>query len=428
MILSYRVAAVEFGATGRGIGPGMCAWVERGGGAAEPGRIEFITSANAQVNQIRNGSAVDRTPTAAERFPDANTIPAYMRDASHFWTFTVARTEPTVARTNAVWKASLMDIVAGKPPAQSPKTSVVSSLPTPPGVGARDKPGIASGSAARAAVGIQDVQVYPGLDSVLFLYSAETGASTGVLISTTPPTGSAGNYTFAGPSTGIPMQGTSRGTLSRFVGRSGPTLLRTTRYWYIIWAVLSDGTRVQRTGEFKTLRQSVKITFSEIYLVSDGDAESNGELTFEFTSCPNGLLSNFYLPDPQEAMRTEVSRLDWGDGRHRISGEMVSADTLSAPDRIRIVVNGIEDDESVIRQYTPFTNSEVFPRAGCKSGGDLGVGRSRDYEWNSITRDIDLTRYPGSLATEQFVWRSKPLRGESTLMFEVRGYLQVTRQ
>jgi len=29
MALAYRVASVEFGATGRGIGPGMCAWVQR---------------------------------------------------------------------------------------------------------------------------------------------------------------------------------------------------------------------------------------------------------------------------------------------------------------------------------------------------------------------------------------------------------------
>jgi hypothetical protein len=42
--------------------------------------------------------------------------------------------------------------------------------------------------------------------------------------------------------------------------------------------------------------------------------------------------------------------------------------------------------------------------------------------------DLDLSRYSGAKATEQFVRRSQPLRNGSTVMFEVRGYVTVTRE
>jgi hypothetical protein len=42
--------------------------------------------------------------------------------------------------------------------------------------------------------------------------------------------------------------------------------------------------------------------------------------------------------------------------------------------------------------------------------------------------DFDLTKYLGAKGGEQFHRRSKALRNGATLMFEVRGYIQVTRQ
>src|SRR3712207_7890259 len=48
---------------------------------------------NAQLQQMLNGSAVDRSPTAAERYPDQHTIPVYMSDSNRFWVFYAYRSE-----------------------------------------------------------------------------------------------------------------------------------------------------------------------------------------------------------------------------------------------------------------------------------------------------------------------------------------------
>jgi hypothetical protein len=103
MTLTYRVSQNPPGENGYGLNPGTCAWVDREGLRQEPGRIEFTTAGNAQLKQIQSGSAVDRGPRVAERWPDANTIPAYMNDWSHFWTFTVQAAAPETARTHRAW-------------------------------------------------------------------------------------------------------------------------------------------------------------------------------------------------------------------------------------------------------------------------------------------------------------------------------------
>src|SRR5262249_45384367 len=50
-------------------------------------RISFETPANAQLKQKLRGEAVDTSTTAAERFADAQTIPEYLKDSTHCWSF-----------------------------------------------------------------------------------------------------------------------------------------------------------------------------------------------------------------------------------------------------------------------------------------------------------------------------------------------------
>jgi hypothetical protein len=49
--------------------------------------ISFETPANAQLKQKLRGEPIDSTATAAERFPDALTIPEYLKDSTHCWSF-----------------------------------------------------------------------------------------------------------------------------------------------------------------------------------------------------------------------------------------------------------------------------------------------------------------------------------------------------
>jgi len=88
-LLTFEPAPVAAGPNGAGLKPGQCSWVNRP--MNRGGLIRFETPANAQLKQKLHGSAVDTSPTAAERYPDARSIPAYMRDPDHYWSFTIAK-------------------------------------------------------------------------------------------------------------------------------------------------------------------------------------------------------------------------------------------------------------------------------------------------------------------------------------------------
>ncbi len=82
------------GTRGEGLSPGECSWVDRPifwdvfGINERYLVIRFETPANAQLKQVLHGTPVDNSPTAAERFPDAQTIPDYiMYDDKHYWSF-----------------------------------------------------------------------------------------------------------------------------------------------------------------------------------------------------------------------------------------------------------------------------------------------------------------------------------------------------
>lgn len=75
------------GTRGENLRPGFCAFVDRPIAASGPYRIRFETVANAQLKQKLQGSAVDTSPTAAENYPDVNTIPVYLKGEGHYWSF-----------------------------------------------------------------------------------------------------------------------------------------------------------------------------------------------------------------------------------------------------------------------------------------------------------------------------------------------------
>src|ERR1044072_7744955 len=58
----------------------------------EPPQIRLEIVSFAQEAQARHGSPVDRTPTAAERYPDAQNVPQYLSSSDHYWSFWVYNT------------------------------------------------------------------------------------------------------------------------------------------------------------------------------------------------------------------------------------------------------------------------------------------------------------------------------------------------
>jgi hypothetical protein len=79
----------------------------------EPKEIWFETVANAQLKQKLQGVPVDTSPTAAEAYPDAITIPAYLTDEHHYWRFFVvnALSQYFSAQSHGPWKRTAKGLV-----------------------------------------------------------------------------------------------------------------------------------------------------------------------------------------------------------------------------------------------------------------------------------------------------------------------------
>ncbi len=107
--MAFTPGVKAAGSRGEGLRPGECAFVDRPISERGPFRIRFETVANAQLKQRLHGSPVDTSPTAAERYPDTQTIPAYLKDPNHYWTFFGARPAGSVfvATGHKFWKPGL---------------------------------------------------------------------------------------------------------------------------------------------------------------------------------------------------------------------------------------------------------------------------------------------------------------------------------
>jgi hypothetical protein len=426
VVLGYRVSATVPGPAGLGLSAGTCAWTDRTAMSTEPGRIVFVTARNAQIGQAQSGS-IDRTETAAERYPDVFTIPEYLKDSRHYWTFSVVSKAPDSALTNGPWKRDLGSVLATGRTTSTPTTrsgtsspgsqvyqpgagAPTVSLPASSTVGGTYQPGGGgSTSDVQTVYDIHNVRVTPGLEGVAIRFDAAPNIKPTVTL--TPENG--------GAPIPLAVGGAPSSTMWRYSAASTTKLARNTKYTYRIDASETANARTNsRSGAFKTLGQAVTVAFTEIYLVSDGDGDSNGELVFQAQTCPEYLLNPFDLG------KSVSSPMDWGDGPHRIDEKMTSyKDTV--PDRFRVVLFGLEDDKD--DNGIPGLLRYPYQFSHCIGNGPE-PGKNRDWEWNSIMLDFDLTKYPGAKGGEQFYKRSKPLRNGSSLAFEVRGYIQVTRQ
>jgi hypothetical protein len=409
VVLSYRVSATVPGPAGYGLSPGACAWTDRTAMPEEPGKIAFITARNAQIKQAQSGS-IDRSPTAAERYPDVFTIPKYLEDPQHYWTFAVMSKAPDSALTNGPWKRDLTAVIAtGRTTTTSQTVSLPSSVP---GGGVFRPGGAGSTSVVQTVYDIKDVSITPLLENAVFYFVAAPNIAPTVTI--TPATG--------GPAIAIPVRGTSVGTMWRYLGESKTPLARNTTYNYTISAPASGNARANSTsGTFRTLRQDVSIVFSEINVIMDGDASGDGELFFKFGGCPN-FLSAY---DPRMALGASYV---WKEGRHRLANAEMRSQGASAPDRFRVLVEAYEDDyDADDMLWVGYLRAPRFPT--CGSGVfDIPPSRNAQGEWTSVAIDFDLTKYPGLKGGEQFLRRSKALVAGVSVMFEIRGAILVTRQ
>ena len=94
MSITFTPASRPVGAGARTLLPGQCAFVERTLRVDEPNVITQEVVYFAQLRQQLHGTQVDTSPTAAERYPDAQNIPQYLAEENHYWSFFVVQSAP----------------------------------------------------------------------------------------------------------------------------------------------------------------------------------------------------------------------------------------------------------------------------------------------------------------------------------------------
>ena len=103
----------------------------------------------------------------------------------------------------------------------------------------------------------------------------------------------------------------------------------------------------------------------------------------------------------------------------------IASNLPSDPDKLRLLIVGIDDDDDITSNGG---SRDPFKFFGCDAGGSITPYKTNRADWNAAILDLDLSKYPGTKATEQFVKRSQPLRYGATVMFEVRGFVTVVRE
>jgi len=90
--IDFAVGTQGAGTGKPNLNPGQCSWIDRGFRPGEPPQIHLEIVSFGQQAEARHGSPVDRSPTAAERYPDAQNVPQYLSSSDHYWTFWVYNT------------------------------------------------------------------------------------------------------------------------------------------------------------------------------------------------------------------------------------------------------------------------------------------------------------------------------------------------
>jgi len=259
-------------------------------------------------------------------------------------------------------------------------------------------------------------------------FAAEPGLAPYVELSKTPPTAMKdGCLGFpSGQSLGSwPVPRITEGGLFFLSFDKQTKIEPATKYYYVLNIpevnvnINSRGNneRTQDFGQFTTKRQRVKIIFTRIYVLSDGDSESPGDLYFGFYANPygNGQYQAYKF------LGNARKRLSIESGRSIDIYEELVID--NAPDRLRIMVYGEDDDEGaddIFEDWGPGANYE-FERAG--------PGKNQYGEWNFAKAEFDLSedRYQAKKLSVPFNLRSVPL-GPNTgdVVFDVNGRIEIT--
>lgn len=392
MMLHYRISHTFEAGKPQSLDPGSCAWDRSFDAPEPPGALLFDIEAAAQGLQMRKGEA-DTSVRSALSYLDTASVRRYLSVSNQFWVWYVPDRGDSVAISfGAAW-ADYSDAIAvtvDRAPttvegraSNSDGTSTLDEArsrgevveqPAPPPDGTSTLPEARSRGEPRVDVAeniVRDVKATPGLEGVVLRFTTRLKAEASVSISKSPPKvydQGGGNY-LSSPQRLI-ISSSQSGDRWRYVAAAAVPLERNTTYWYLIeLPVLSTGAPNQYAGSFRTLAQSVKLSFGQIYVLSDGDSDSNGDLFFNFFACTKGTATTRSKSLGQTRLASYLDPLDWGDGsRQRISQELVIE---NAPDQFVVIVEGLDNDAKPggVGQY-----GLNHPTLGRCSQGGVGTG------------------------------------------------------
>ncbi len=92
---------------GSNLEQGQCSWLDRGFRPEEPFTIHQEIVYFGQLKQLQSKMPIDPSPTAAEKYPDAQNVPEYLKDPNHYWSFFVR-----IVHNGGVWGGDIFEAVS----------------------------------------------------------------------------------------------------------------------------------------------------------------------------------------------------------------------------------------------------------------------------------------------------------------------------
>ena len=420
MALQYDRTREPSGTDYARLQPGACTWNPTGfeGNPTEPGVVHFDLPREAQPYSATAERQLDTTLTAAEHYPDTYTITRYLNDPAHYWVFYVddvtnvstsfgahvaERRPPTLTTVRGRYDTAtrtsvLTDGISGSVrDASVRRTGAATDR-----ISSERKPGnesAAVGALVRAELRLVSVQTV--LDRFTIQFSARPNATPSVRYSTAEPVKQAGTETWTFPGGVVQGSGAVEGGLAAEVAGGSASGFRATYtawsrvapergkvYHYIITIPATpDQAMQQYVGQLTTVAQYARVVFTGYTL---------------FDSWTYTLVRLF----PGEGVPLDI-RI--AEGSHRLNG--IEKEVPHAPDQLEIIALG--ESWEADPNYERDTN---------RASSTFNLG---------ITPLERFVRIPFRMRTgpgQTYTLKMKPPLPPSVLMYELEGYIEVTRR
>jgi hypothetical protein len=419
MALRYERSTQAPGLEYQHLEPGTCTWNPAGWGAIppEPGVVYFDLPREAQPWSAAAERQLDTTITAAAHFPDVHSLARYLGEPAHYWVFYVddlTNVSVSFGARRPEYRPPIFITVRGRYPAEAGTSSLTDGLTgpvrdasptrsTPTSPVARERsPGStesATGQLARAS--LRFVAVNTVLDRFTIQFTARPKASPTVRYGTEQPVKqpNTGLWSFPGGvlqgsgavEGGIAADvagGTAQGFRAQYAATSRLPPERGKLYHFVITVPAApDQPAQQYKGQFTTVGQHARVVFTSVNLI---DAWTYTQL----------LLY---------AGKAERVELRPAEGVAQLTG--IAREIDNAPDQLRISALGTSWEGNPNVESDNNSAKAVF---------NIGISPLERY------LRIPFRLRSGTGQVLALKPRNPPL--SSSLMFEVGGYIEVTRR